>query len=70
MDPELLPGSGSGIIVPDPNSAKMKEQIKKYLIFNFRPLNSGLCRLQDDCTLYNDLENSRFFFLIKFKVYF
>ena len=27
MDPELLPGSGSGIIVPDPDPAEMKEQI-------------------------------------------
>ena len=41
MDPELLPGSGSGIIVPDP-AKKMKEQVKKNCISNSRPVNSGL----------------------------
>ena len=40
MDP-LFPGSG--IIVPDPGPAQMKEQINKNLISNFRPVNSGLC---------------------------
>ena len=29
MDPELFPGSGSGIIVPDPDPAKYEEQINK-----------------------------------------
>ena len=29
MDPELLLASGSGIIVPDPDPAKGKEQINK-----------------------------------------
>ena len=38
MDPELLPGSGSGIKVPDP--AKVKEQINK-------TVNSGLFLLLD-----------------------
>ena len=32
MDPELLPGSGSGIIVPDPDSAKYEKQINKNVI--------------------------------------
>ena len=31
MDPELLPGSGSDIIVPEPDQQKIKEQINKYL---------------------------------------
>ena len=31
MDPELLPGSGSGIIVPDPDPAKYEEQIKNVI---------------------------------------
>ena len=43
MDPELFPGSESGIIVPDP--AKLEEQKNKILIYNFRPVNSGLCVL-------------------------
>ena len=28
VDPELLPGSGSGIIVPDPNPAKSESAYK------------------------------------------
>ena len=32
MDPELLPGSRSGIIVPDPDSAKYEKQINKNVI--------------------------------------
>ncbi len=35
MDPELLPGSGSGIKVPDPDPAKSDEHIN-------RTVNSGL----------------------------
>ena len=34
MDPELFPGSESGIIVPDP--AKLEEQKNKILIYNFK----------------------------------
>ena len=34
---------GSGIIVPDPDPAKMKEQINKNVISHFRFVNSGLC---------------------------
>ena len=46
MGPELFPGSGSGIIVPDPDPAKkMKEEITKNLNSNFRPVNYGLCLL-------------------------
>ena len=45
MDPELYPGSGSGFIVPDLDPGKMKEQIKKIIISNFKPLKSGLCVL-------------------------
>ena len=49
VDPELLPGSWSGIIVPDPIRTgiqqKMKEQINKNLISNLRPVNYGLCVL-------------------------
>ena len=44
MDPELLPESGSGIIVPDPDPAKMKEHINKN-VFHFRSVNSGRCVL-------------------------
>ena len=40
MDPELLPGSGSVIIVPDP--AEVKEHINK-------TMNSGLFVLLDSC---------------------
>ena len=40
MDPELFPGSGSGIIVPDP--AKNERTDKYKLISNLRPVNSGL----------------------------
>ena len=32
MDTEILPGSGSKNIVPDPDPAKMKEQISKDFI--------------------------------------
>ena len=32
MDPELLPGSESGIIVPDPDPAKYEKQINKTVI--------------------------------------
>ena len=45
MDPELLPGSESGIIGPDPDPVKMKEQINKNFVSHFRPENSGLCVL-------------------------
>ena len=38
MDTDLLPGSGSGILVSDPDPAKMKEQINK-------TVNSGLFEL-------------------------
>ena len=40
MDPDNLPGSGSGIIVPDPDPAKKKEHINK-------TVNSGLFVLLD-----------------------
>ena len=33
---------GSGIFVPDPDPAKMKEQINKNVISQFRPVNSEL----------------------------
>ena len=32
MDPGLLPGPGSGIIVPDPDPAKNEKQINKNVI--------------------------------------
>ena len=32
MDPDLLPGSGSGIIVPDPVPAKYEKQININII--------------------------------------
>ena len=73
MDPTLLPGSE--IIVPDPNPAKMKEQITKYFIFKFRPLNSGLYVLKD-CTMKQKMTDTvqctvvGKFFLIEFKVCF
>ena len=38
MDPELLPGSGSGNIVPDP--AKNE---RANFISQFRPVSSGQC---------------------------
>ena len=40
MDQELLPGSGLGIIVPDPDPAKYE---RADFISHFRPVNSGLC---------------------------
>ena len=42
MDPELLPGSGFGIIVPDPDPAKYERADKSKCYFS---LNSGLCEL-------------------------
>ena len=39
MDPELLPGSGFGIIVPDPDPAKYERADKSKCYFS---LNSGL----------------------------
>ena len=33
---------GSGIRVPEPDPAKMEEQLNKKLSSNFRPVNSGL----------------------------
>ena len=41
MDPELLPGSGSGIFVPDPDLVKNESRFHS----QFRPVNSGLCVL-------------------------
>ena len=41
LDPELSPGSGSEIIVPDP--AKIERADKKNFISHFGPVNSGLC---------------------------
>ena len=41
IDPELLPGSGSGIIVPDPDPAK-NERADKLKFYHFRLVNSGL----------------------------
>ena len=40
MDPELLPGSRSGIIVQDPAKNRRADFISL-----FRPVNSGLCVL-------------------------
>ena len=40
MDPELFPGSRSGIIVPDP-AQNEREELKFY--FSFMPVDSGLC---------------------------
>ena len=40
MDPELLPGSGSGIIVPDTDPAKYERADKQKCYFS---LNSALC---------------------------
>ena len=45
MEPNLLPGSG--IIVPDQDPATMIEQISYNFISHFKPVNSGLCLLQD-----------------------
>ena len=38
MDPELLPGSGSGNIVPDPAKNERADFISQ-----FRPVSSGQC---------------------------
>ena len=40
MNPVLFPGSGSGVIVLEPDKIEIAD--KKYFILNFRPLNSGL----------------------------
>ena len=45
MDPEILPGSGSGIIVPDP--AKYEKQINKNVtvfLYEFWTVCSVYCR--------------------------
>ena len=54
MDSELLPGSGSGIIVPDPDPAKYERADKKKCNFS---VNSGLCVLYD-CSMKYKMANS------------
>ena len=44
MDPELLPGYGSGIIDLEPDPAKIKAEFF-FLPFCFSLVNSGLCKL-------------------------
>ena len=50
MDPELFPGSRSGIIVPDP-AQNEREELKFY--FSFMPVDSGLCGQIDNRQIDN-----------------
>ena len=39
---------------------KMKEQINKYYVFNFRPVNTGLCVVYCRTVQYYEIENGRY----------